>query len=73
MTHEEKIKYMQMACGLCGFGIGIKDLDLLVSMYEGISAKGGDFTVNDAVVVELEAKKREEASNAKIKTEGGDK
>ena len=59
MTHDEKINYMKLACGLCRFAISTSDMDLLVSMYEGIVEKQGQFTLADAAGVETQVKERE--------------
>lgn len=58
MTHEKKIEYMGMAAGLCKFGLQTKDMDLLVSLYEGIIEKGGEFSMRDAAEVRAQVEER---------------
>lgn len=59
MTHEEKINYLRIASGLCMLSIDMKHLDLLVSLYEGVTSKEGAFSLEDAIQIELEVKDRE--------------
>lgn len=61
MTHDQKIKYMNMAAGICGFGIGEKHLDMLVSTYELVLEKEGQTSVHDMARVENEVNQRQEA------------
>lgn len=67
MTHEEKINYMRLACGLCGFHMRTQDMDLLVSMYEGILEKKGAFNLADGVMVETLVKGRELRRQVEVK------
>ena len=60
MEHKEKINYMRIACGMGGFSIQNKHLDLLVSLYEYVLDKGGDGNLRDIVKIESEAKKRDD-------------
>ena len=59
MTHEEKINYIRIASGICGFGFKMKDLDLLVSLYELTMKKQGKATIEDVVEVEFAVKDRD--------------
>ena len=59
LTHEEKIKFMQMAAGICSFGILEKDLDKLVSLYEEIVIKQDQFSVKDAARIIVGVDERE--------------
>jgi hypothetical protein len=61
MTHEEKIKYMQIAMGVCCFGFKPDQLDLLVSIYELIITKEGEANLRDISVVKREVQERYEA------------
>jgi hypothetical protein len=60
MTQEEKINYMRISSGICGFSIQNKHLDLLVSLYELVCKKEGSAKIDDIVAVELEVKKRDD-------------
>ena len=69
MTQEEKINYMRIASGICGFGFKMKDLDLLVSLYELTMKKQGKATINDVVEVEFAVKEREAEREVNNKNE----
>ncbi len=60
MTHEQKIKYMKVAAGVCGFGIREGDLDRLASIYELVMEKQGNTSIDDIVHVEFQVRGREE-------------
>jgi hypothetical protein len=70
MTHEEKIKYMGYAAGLCGYHFKPDGLDLLVSLYELVLQKEGETTLKDALAIQSDVKKRDDI---KVKTEMLDK
>jgi hypothetical protein len=61
MTHEEKINYMRISAGICGFGFEPKHLDLLVSIYELILEKKGKTDIDDLVHIEAAVKSRDDA------------
>lgn len=58
MTHEQKITYMRIAAGICGFSFKPEHLDLLVSMYEVVLEKEGEGTISDLCKIEAEVKER---------------
>lgn len=58
MTHEEKISYMKVAAGICGFGFRYDQIDLLVSLYELVIEKGGDADLRSCTRIESEVKAR---------------
>jgi hypothetical protein len=47
MKHEDKIKYIQIACGMCGFNIPMEYMDMIISMYELILEKEGNADMKD--------------------------
>lgn len=61
MTHEEKINYLRIASGICGFSIQNEHLDLLISLYELVLEKKGNGKIDDIVDVELKVKERTDA------------
>jgi hypothetical protein len=63
MTHEEKINYMRISAGICGFSIQNKHLDLLVSLYELTCKKEGNARLDDIVTVEMEVKNRDDVKS----------
>lgn len=58
MTHNEKIDYMRISAGVCGFSFQQEHLDLLVSIYELILEKKGSAKLDDIVCVEQAVKER---------------
>ena len=70
MTQEEKINYMRISAGVCGYGFKNEQLDLLVSLYELVLEKKGEGAIADIAKIESEVKKR---SDIKHKTDLLDK
>lgn len=60
MSHEEKIHFMKIAAGICGYGFSYQQLDLLVSLYEFVCSTEGQGSVKDVLAVEQAVKKRVE-------------
>jgi hypothetical protein len=58
MTNEEKINYMRISAGICGFSFKNEHLDLLVSLYELVLKQKGRTKLDDVVSIELDVKKR---------------
>ena len=59
MTHEEKLNYMRLAAGMCNFGMTEDQLDLLLSLYDGVLEKEGKFSISDAIDIKVKVKERE--------------
>lgn len=60
ITHECKIHYMTLASNLCNFHISESQLDLLITTYEGIIKKEGDFSIRDAAKIKVEVEIRDQ-------------
>lgn len=60
MSHEEKIHFMKIAAGICGYGFSYQQLDLFVSLYEFVCSTEGQGSVKDVLAVEQAVKKRVE-------------
>ena len=58
MTHEEKINYMRIAAGICGYGFDEKGIDLLVSLYELVLEKQGDSDLKSISIIQTQVKER---------------
>jgi hypothetical protein len=58
MTHQEKINYMRIAAGICGFGFNNQQLDLLVSLYELTIEKEEKTDLMSIAKIEQECKER---------------
>lgn len=63
MTHEQKINYMKIACGIVGYGFDTKGLDMLVSLYELIIEKQGKTDLKMVCNIECEVKQRADAKS----------
>lgn len=52
MTHEEKVNYLRIALGINGIGVDEKVSDVIVTTYETILKKGGEFNIRDAAEIQ---------------------
>lgn len=66
---NQKIEYMRHAANLCNFGFSYDQLDLLVSLYDLVSEKGGDTDLKMICQTEYEAKERAEERSQQILVE----
>lgn len=57
--HEKKLNYMQIGCNLAGFALETKHHDLLVSMYDLVTEKGGNAALDDIVRVSIGVEERD--------------
>jgi len=53
MSEQEKITYMQIALGIQKIGVDEAMADRIIQTYEGIQKLGGDFSLEDAVKIEM--------------------
>lgn len=53
LESEDKIKYMTIATNISGFGFNTEQIQLLISLYEGVITKGGELNVRD--IAEIQA------------------
>lgn len=53
MTREEKINYLRIALGLQKIGITNEMADRIIETYESILTMKGEFSIKDAVELEL--------------------
>jgi len=58
LEHEKKIDYLQIAAGICGFGITEKQLDLLITIYEKVLIRKGEYALDEMCDDKLEVAKR---------------
>ncbi len=63
MTQDEKIKYFQMAAGVCGITMNLQTAELLVSQYELILYKKGDTDLKSIVEVEYKIEQKHKAND----------
>lgn len=63
MTHEEKINYMKISAGICGYAFDTKGLDLMVSLYELVIEKQGESDIRSISKLEVEVKNRADAKS----------
>lgn len=66
MTQDEKIDYMRIALGVCGFDASHEHLDLIVTCYEYVIEKKGDGNIKELSKLQVEVKNR---ANVKSKEE----
>lgn len=65
MTHDEKINYMNIAAGICGFGFSREQMDLLVSLYEQVITKEGSADLRGLAKIQSEVEKRAKVKSRK--------
>lgn len=53
MTHDEKIEYLRIALALQNIGVTNETADRIIETYEKILKVGGEFSIKDAVTIEL--------------------
>ena len=53
MTREEKINYLRIALGLQKIRVDNETADRIIETYEKIMELGGDFSIKDAVKIEV--------------------
>lgn len=53
MTHEERIKYLRIALALQNIPASDEICDRILETVDAINTKGGEFSVHDAVDIEL--------------------
>ena len=70
MTHAEKIKYLNIATGICHFGFTPLQLDLLVSLYDLINVRQGDTDVKSICEVQAIVEERHKPKQDKPKQDG---
>lgn len=63
MNPEEKLTNMDLAARIVGFRFDKRDLDLLISIYDGVSTKGGDFSLKDAAAITAAVEERHQNRN----------
>jgi hypothetical protein len=54
LSLKEKVDYMRIGMALVGISVNNLTAEIMVKMYEGITEKGGDFNLHDAVKIEFE-------------------
>jgi ElaB/YqjD/DUF883 family membrane-anchored ribosome-binding protein len=69
MEHNMKISYLRIATGICGFGISEEDLDLLITLYEQVLEKKGDYTVDEMLKDRQKIERRIEENKRKKEVE----
>ena len=61
MTHDDKISYMKVACGIVGYSFHEMRLDILVSIYDKIIQMEGNTDLKTLVDVQLEVERKHKA------------
>jgi len=58
MTREEEIKYLKIALNIQGINISERIADQVIETFEAVKKKKGNFSVNDAVGIELKVERK---------------
>jgi len=58
MTEQDKITYMQIALGIQKISVDQAMADRIIQTYEGIQKLGGDFSLKDAVKIEMDIREK---------------
>jgi hypothetical protein len=58
MTHEQKIRYMEIATSIVGFKFRKENLDMMVSLYDLVCEKEGKTDLDSVNTVQYEVEKR---------------
>jgi len=53
VTHEEKTNYLRIALNLQNIGVNNETADRIITTYEKVLKLGGEFSVKDAVDIEM--------------------
>ena len=59
MTHDQKVNYMKIAAGVCGYAFSIAGLDLLISLYDAVIEKEGATDLRTISNIEIDVKNRD--------------
>jgi hypothetical protein len=54
----EKIKYFKIALGLVGVNTDDRTCDIIIATYERLMKLGADFSVHDAVAIQMENERK---------------
>lgn len=58
MNREDKINYLRIALGLQKIGVSNEMSDRIIETYEKVLELGGDFSIKDAVKIEISMDKK---------------
>jgi len=58
ITREEKVSYMRIGLALAKVTVNDFTAEMIVSIYEGILEKGGEFTILDSAKIEAYLKEK---------------
>ena len=57
MSKGEKVKYFKIALGLVGVNTDERTCDVIIGAYERLLKLGGEFSVHDAVAIQMQNEK----------------
>jgi hypothetical protein len=69
MSEQEKITYMQIALGIQKIGVDEAMADRIIQTYEGIQKLGGDFSLKDAVKIEMDIREKYAKKSLEVNNE----
>jgi len=59
LTYKEKTNYLRIGLGIVGIPVRNETAEMIWRVYEGIISKGGEFTIDDAVNVQMAVERRQ--------------
>jgi len=58
MTHEQKIRYMEIATSIVGFKFRQQDMDMIVSLYDLVLEKEGETDLESVCKLQFEVEQK---------------
>ena len=65
LEQEKKVQYFRIALGLVGVNTDERTCDMIISTYERLLKLGGDFSVHDAVALQMKNEAKYPIKNSK--------
>jgi hypothetical protein len=67
MTRKEKVNYFRIACNLQRIGVNERTADQIIETYETVMKLGGDFSLKNAVDIEVSIERKYKEKELKKK------
>jgi len=69
LSEEEKINYFRIALGLQKIGVDNEMADRIIQTYEAVTHLGGNFSIHDAVDIELSLDRKYRKKDVVVRAE----
>jgi hypothetical protein len=66
MIQSKKVQYMRIGLSLCGIPVSDRVAEIIVEVNEGIQKKKGEFSITDAVDIELRVNRKYDKKKIKV-------